>query len=217
MAIVQASLVQDVWVGAAPRLRARRLAPFEGAALRLLFHLDRGASLDEPALAAFLEALAARIDVVALEPRGQGGSGGRLGPELGSDFQAFIESAGRRWPDGLPVLIGGHGLGASVALSLAGHPAVRGAAALAPLLAAAEDSEVQTTLESLDWGAAAHAHRPLLLIGARDRAADHASLVALAATHPHAILLTLPGNERAVLAAPWPAVVAEWAVWAARP
>ncbi len=40
----QASLVQDVWLGFEPRLRARRLAPWDAAAVRLLFQLDPDAA-----------------------------------------------------------------------------------------------------------------------------------------------------------------------------
>jgi len=132
-----ASLVQDVWLGWEPRLRARRLGPWEEPSARVIFHLDAGTTLNDPLLAGFLDLLASRLEVIACEPRGQGGSGGRLGPEVVADARRLMEESPRRWGDGRSVLLGGLGLGAWLALATADGAGVVGAFALAPSRAAA--------------------------------------------------------------------------------
>src|SRR5215468_3969917 len=82
-----ATFVQDVWLGSEPRLRARRFAPYEEAAVRVIFHPDLGETLDDAPLAGFLEVLATRVEVIAYEPRGQGGSAGRFGLEGDDDHR----------------------------------------------------------------------------------------------------------------------------------
>jgi hypothetical protein len=211
-----ASLVQDFWVGSQPRLRGRRCAPFEDAAVRMLFLLDRGGTLEDAAVAGFLESLGTRIDVAALVPRGQGGSDGTFGPEVRDDFAGLLEAAARRWPDGLPLLVAGHGVGGAVALSLADHPAACGTLALAPGLPRDALGESLSRVFDVPRHVAAAA-RPLLLVDARDDAQeDHAAIAALAASNPRAALLAVPGERRAPLGPPWAEAIAAWAEWAAR-
>src|SRR5260221_11631427 len=114
-----ASLIQDVWMGSEPRLRGRRLAPYEDAPVRIVFHPDLDQTLDDPDLSSFLAGLSARVEVVAYEPRGQGGSGGRFGADALADLRAAVAAAPRRWPDGRPPVLGRPGVGAALALALA--------------------------------------------------------------------------------------------------
>ncbi len=213
-ASVGASLVQDFWVGAEPRLRGRRWAPFEVAPVRVLFLLDRGASLEDAAVASFLEAAGAFVDVVAVEPRGEGASGGTFGPAVRDDLAGLVEAAPRRWPDGLPLLVAGHGVGGAIALSLADDPRLCGALALAPGLHDAADL-LATALDVPRH--VAEAAGPLLLVDARDdELEDHAAVAALVASNPRAALLRVPGDRWAPLASPWAEAAAAWAIWAAR-
>ena len=131
-----ASLVQDVWLGWEPRLRALRLAPWDEPRARLVFHLDAGVTLDDARLTTFLEAMAERLEVIAWEPRGQGASGGRFGPEVLDDARRLVSESAARW-GALPLVVGGHGLGGWLALALASVPGVAAAFALAPSLAGA--------------------------------------------------------------------------------
>jgi len=198
-----ASLVQDLWLGGAPRLRGRRLAPYEEPPVRVVFHLDLGSTLDDPEVSAFLEALGARVDVVAFEPRGQGGSGGRFGPEALEDLKALLASAPQRWPDGRPLVVAGHGVGATLALATAGEAAVRAAVALTPVVPDFFGSEAWPLhLRSLAL--------PLLTVAPRGGAADGATVEALAA-HPRAAVLIIPGDRLAPLRSPWVEMVAGWA------
>jgi hypothetical protein len=136
-----ASLVQDVWLGWGPRLRARRLSPWTEPAVRLLFCPDQEATLDDPSVAAFLESLAQRLEVIAWEPRGQGGSAGRSGPEVLDDARRLVLEAPSRWGGDPTLVVGGHGRGGWMALALADQPGVAGAFALAPSLGLAADTE----------------------------------------------------------------------------
>src|SRR5215468_2873281 len=129
-----ATLVQDVWLGSEPRLRARRLAPYEEAAIRVVFHPDLGETLDDPLLAAFLERLATRVEVIAYEPRGQGGSAGRFGAAAVDDLRGLVDDLPRRWHPGLRVVLAGHGLGAWMALGATDAPGIAGVLALGPVL-----------------------------------------------------------------------------------
>jgi len=204
-----ASLVQDVWLGWEPRLRGRRLAPWEEPAVRLLFHLDLAATLDEPPVAAFLESAAERLEVVAWEPRGQGGSGGRPGAEVLEDARRLVQEAGRRWGP-LPLVVGGHGLGGWLALAAAETPGVRGAFALAPTLGASgkpgiEPAALVTALAGISPGV------PTLLVEGRDRPAEDASFVSeWLARQPGATRIAVAGADDSVLAPPWPTVVTAW-------
>jgi Serine aminopeptidase, S33 len=136
-----ASLVQDVWLAWGPRLRARRLAPWTEPAVRLLFCPDQGATLDDPPLAVFLESLARRLEVIAWEPRGQGASAGRPGPEVLDDARRLVLETPSRWGGDPILLVGGHGQGAWIALAIANQPGVAGAFALAPALRLAPGAE----------------------------------------------------------------------------
>jgi pimeloyl-ACP methyl ester carboxylesterase len=208
-----ASLVQDVWLGFAPRRRGKRLGPWEQPPVRLLFHLDAGATLDDPTVASFLEALAERVEVVAWEPRGTGGSGGELGPEVLEDAGALAADGARRFGE-LPVVIGGHGLGAWVALALAETPGVAGTLAVAPCLAPAGAAEPPSPLRQ----ALARAlggpprTRPCLVAEGRARPAAEARAVAeWLAREPRATHLAAEGGDEVLLSGPWPATLAAWA------
>jgi len=230
----RASLVQDLWLGGEPRLRGRRLAPFDEAPVRVLFHPTLGASLEDPELEHFLERLATRADVVAFEPRGQGASAGRFGPELVNDLHTLLDGLPHRFRDGLPIVLAGRGLGASLALGLAAHGVVAAVVALAPWLAplpdaaeafdahrrrsagAPERGAVEALLGRCDPAATlAGCEKPLLLLDARDDAlVNHAALAELAHGHA-AALVSLPGASRDLVAEPWADVIADFAVWAA--
>ena len=207
-----ASLVQDLWLGWEPRLRGRRLAPWEGPRVRLLFQLDAGTTLDDGPLAAFLETLADRLEVIAWEPRAQGGSTGRFGPQVLDDARRLAAEGWSRWGD-LPLVVGGHGLGGWLALALADAPGVVGAFALAPSLAGAgpePSSPLRTAL------VAAFARPPVALptivLEGRERPAAEAEAVSQwLVREPRASRLVASGTDAAVLAPPWPAAVAAWA------
>ncbi len=210
-----ASLVQDVWLGFAPRRRARRLAPWEEPKARLLFHLDAGESLDDPAVASFLEALSEKLEVIAWEPRGQGASDGVLGPEVIEDARAMAEDGGRRFGDSA-VLVGGRGLGAWVALAASSAPRVVGAVALAPSLAAAGAAAPQPSPLRVALAralAAPGAAPPTLVVEGRRRPpAERHVLAQWLEGRPDAAWLVAPGDDETLLAPPWPAVVAAWAL-----
>jgi alpha-beta hydrolase superfamily lysophospholipase len=207
-----ASLVQDVWLGWEPRLRGRRLAPWEEPRVRLLFHLDAAATLDDGAVGGFLERLAERLEVIAWEPRGQGGSAGRFGAEVLDDARRLVADGASRFGT-LPLVFGGHGLGGWLALALGDAPGVAAAFALAPSLAAAgpePSSPLRTAL------AAAFARPPLavptLVLEGRSRPAAEAEAVSeWVAREPRASRLVTGGTDASVLAPPWPATVAAWA------
>jgi len=202
-----ATLVQDVWLGTTPRLRGRRLAPFDEPPARVVFHPDLGMTLEDTALAAFLEGLGRRVDVVAYEPRGEGGSGGRFGPEALADLRSLVSSAPSRWPDGRPLVLAGHGVGAALALAAAGETGVKAAVALAP--------SVPDFLESPDW--VRHVRGlgvPLLALAPREATAHTATMEALS-SHPRAAVLLVPGDALALLRPPWAEIVAAWAAYQA--
>jgi hypothetical protein len=213
----QASLVQDVWLGTDPRLRGRRLAPFEAVPVRILIQADLGSSLDDASLSAFLEALAVATDVVAFEPRGEGASGGRFGPEVPEDFRSLVENAPRRWHDDLPLVVAGIGFGAAMALAVADHAAVTGVVAVAPVLPPVSGRpDVDALLRSLELPRRIEAlRRPLLVLDPReDPATNHEALAAIA-SHPCATLVAAPVDRPGLLAPPWPAIVGAWAAWVA--
>jgi len=207
-----ASLVQDVWVGQEPRLRARRLSPYEAPPVRVIFHPDLDQTLDDPLVAGFLETLGGRVEVVAVEPRGQGGSGGRFGPEALDDLRALVAAAPRRWPDGLPLVLAGHGVGAALALA-AGDTGVKGVVFLGP----ATRPPVPAFLETLGLADRVIELRvPLLVVDPRDGGGTPAGDMMAALTgQPRATLLLVPGDRRGALRSPWPEVVATWAAFVA--
>jgi alpha-beta hydrolase superfamily lysophospholipase len=206
-----ASLVQDVWLGWEPRLRGRRLAPWEEPAVRLLFHLDLGASLDEPPVAAFLESLADTLEVVAWEPRGTGGSGGRPDAEVLDDVRRLAQEAGPRFGP-LPLVVGGHGLGGWLALAVAGTPGVAGAFALAPALGGAARPAPEALRTAIaDALASVSPGVPALVVEGRDRPAGEASVVSQwLERNPAATRVAVAGADDAVFVPPWPEAVAAW-------
>jgi alpha-beta hydrolase superfamily lysophospholipase len=207
-----ASLVQDVWGGWEPRLRGRRLAPWEPPGVRLLFHLDVGSTLDDPRVAGLLDALGARLEVVAWEPRGQGGGGGRLGAEWLEDARRLVGQGSSRWGD-LPLVVGGHGLGGWVALAVADSRGVVAAAALAPSLANA-GPEAGSPLRSALAAALSRPSLavPTLVLEGRERPASEAEAVsAWLAREPRASRVLMAGADAQVLDPPWPGTVAAWA------
>jgi alpha-beta hydrolase superfamily lysophospholipase len=209
-----ASLVQDVWLGWEPRLRGRRLAPWEEPRVRLLFHLDAAATLDDAGLAGFLERLAERLEVIAWEPRGHGASAGRLGAEVLDDARRLVTEDASRWGE-LPVVVGGIGLGGWLALALADAPGV--APPRARPFARQRGPEPSSLQGAL---AAAFARPPLavrtLVLEGRDRPAAEAEAVSeWISREPRASRLVAGGTDASVLAAPWPAAVAAWAEAAA--
>jgi alpha-beta hydrolase superfamily lysophospholipase len=207
-----ASLVQDLWLGWEPRLRGRRLAPWVEPRVRLFFHIDTAATLDDGTIARLLEGLAERLEVIAWEPRGHGGSAGRFGPEVLDDARRLVAEGASRWR-ALPLAVGGHGFGGWLALALADTPGVAAAFALAPSLAAAgpePSSPLRTAL------ATALARPPLavrtLVLEGRERPAAEAQAVSDWVAHERwASRLVAGGTDASVLAAPWPAAVAAWA------
>jgi hypothetical protein len=207
-----ASLVQDVWLGWEPRLRGRRLAPWEEPRVRLLLHLDIGQALEDPAVARLLETLGARLEVVTWEPRGQGGSAGRLGPEVLEDARRLAADGAARW-GALPLVLGGLGLGGWIALAAASLPGVRGAFAVAPSLAGA-GPEPASPLRAALLAALARPPLdvPLLVLEGRERPPAEAEAVAQwEAREPHASRFEVGGGDGALLLPPWPAAVAAWA------
>jgi alpha-beta hydrolase superfamily lysophospholipase len=207
-----ASLVLDIWLGWEPRLRGRRLAPWDEPRVRVLFHIDAGATLDDAPLAAFLEALAERLEVVAWEPRGQGASAGRFGPDVLDDARRFATDGAARWGS-LPLVVGGHGLGGWLALALADAPGVAGAFALAPSLAGAGPEPSSPLRAAL---LAAFARPPLavptLVVEGRERdPAEEEAVSQWLAREPRASRLVTGGTDASAIAPPWPATIASWA------
>jgi alpha-beta hydrolase superfamily lysophospholipase len=208
-----ASLIQDVWMGSEPRLRGRRLAPYEDAPVRIVFHPDLDQTLDEAELASFLVALGARVEVVAYEPRGQGGSAGRFGAEALDDLRALVTAAPRRWPDGRPLVLAGQGVGAALALAVAAETDVEGLVLLGP----GPPAPLGPFLTSLDLPGRITALRvPVLAAFPRDGADGPSSeWMGALQSQPLATVLLIPGDRRAALRPPWPDVVAIWAAFAA--
>jgi hypothetical protein len=213
-----ASLVQDLWLGFEPRLRGRRLAPWDEPATRLLLQLDAGQRLEDPAVAALLEALAQRLEVLAWEPRCA--ASGVPGPESLDDARRLATNGGRRFGS-RAVLLGGLGLGGWIALALAGTPGLAGAVALAPALAGAGRTAPEPSplrVELADALAAAPPDLPLLVAEGSERPPAEARAVgewlarARGAAH-----LVVPGGDETLLAPPWPAVVSGWADALGRP
>ena len=200
-----------MWLGFEPRLRGRRLAPWDEPPARLLLQLDAGQRLEDEAVAALLEALAASVEVLAWEPRC--GAAGAPGPELLEDARHLAADGGRRFGR-LPVLLGGHGLSGWAALAVAGTPGLSGVLALAPSLArAGQTAPTPSPLRAALAGllTAAAPETPLLIVEGRERPANEARVVAEWVTRvPRAALLVAPGPDAAVLEEPWPSTIAAW-------
>ncbi len=213
-----ASLVQDLWLGFEPRLRGRRLAPWDEPATRLLLQLDVGQRLEDPAVVSLLEALAARLEVFAWEPRC--GASGAPGPESLEDARRLATDGGRRFGP-RTVLLGGLGLGAWIALALAGTPGLSGVVALAPTLAGAGSTAPQLSpLRSALAGALSEAppQLPSLVVEGHERPAAEAHAVGeWLARSRGAAHLVVPGGDEEVLRPPWPAAIAAWADALGRP
>jgi alpha-beta hydrolase superfamily lysophospholipase len=208
-----ASLVQDVWVGTKPRLRARRLAPYAPAGVRLIFHPDLGTTLDDPPLAAFLETLAESVEVLAYEPRGQGGSAGRLGGEALSDLQWILTDLVGKLGAVPRVVVAGHGFGAWLALAAAdGAAPVDAVVALAPSLRADFRPSAALVDRLRPALTAPRAGRVLLVEGAEQEPRDREAVAAWRAAQREADLVTVPGGRAAPLLPPWPAVIAAWSL-----
>jgi len=207
-----ASMVQDVWLGWEPRLRARRLAPWVDPRVRIVFHLDAGVTLDDGRIASFLEAMAEGLEVIAWEPRGQGASGGRFGPEVLEDARRLVSQSASRWGS-LPLVVGGHGLGGWLALALAGTPGVAAAFALAPSLAGAGPEPSSPLRAALvNTFARPSVPVPTLVVEGRERPAAEAEVVSQwLARDPRGSRLVTAGTDAALLLPPWPATVAAWA------
>ncbi len=204
-----ASLVQDVFLGFEPRLRARRLAPWTVPAARLLFQLDAGESLDQPHVRTLLETLAERIEVVAWEPRLT------AAPDLEPLQRALrLAQDGARGFGEKSVFVGGSGLGAWIAIAAARGEGVRGAVALAPSLAQAGEAapEPSPLLSALAQNLAEQPPaRPVLVLEGRERATDDAEVVGeWLAEAPQATHLVAPGGDRELVLPPWPQLIAAW-------
>lgn len=209
--MASASLVQDLWLGFEPRLRGRRLAPWNEPATRLLMQLDAGQRLEDPAIVALLEALAARVEVFAWEPRR--GPGGVPGPECLDDARGLAADGGRRF-GARTVILGGLGLGAWIALALAPTPGLAGVVALAPTLAGAGRTapEPSPLRAALAEALAVPPPVPSLVIEGRERPPSEAQAVGeWLVSAPAAAHLAVPGGDEALLVPPWPAAVAGWA------
>src|SRR5260221_14201525 len=206
-----ASLIQDVWMGSEPRLRGRRLAPYEDAPVRIVFHPDLDQTLDDPDLSSFLAGLSARVEVVAYEPRGQGGSGGRVGADALDDLRALVTSAPRRWPDGRPLVLAGPGVGAAIALAVAAEADVKGFIFLGP----GPPGPLAPFLTSLDLKGRFTALRvPVLATFPHDGGGGpNPRGMGAPQSRPLATGLFVPGSPPPVLRPPRPEAVATWAAF----
>lgn len=204
-----ASLVQDVFLGFEPRLRARRLGPWASPVARLFFLLDPLETLDEHYVGTLLETLAERIEVIAWEP----GHDAAAGPETLERSRQLARDGGRAFGE-RPVFVGGSGLGAWIALATAATEDVQGVVAVAPSLAqaGAATPEPSPLLAALAHTlAGAPLERPVLVLEGRDRPATESEVVGeWLADAPHATHLLAPGPDALLFSPPWPQVVAAW-------
>jgi hypothetical protein len=197
-----ATLRQDVWLTAEPRRRGLRLGPFGDAAARLLVCPGPAARLDDAPLVTLLDGLAERLEVVAYEQEA-----GAIADE--PETRRWVEFLEHQWGRGIPLVVLGLGLGAPAALALAETDGVRAVALLNPSLPSMPRVE-----EAAPGG---HRDKPMLLVTSRANAGlSSEALDVLGARWPRLDVILLPGDETAGMMAPWPAVVAEWAVWAVR-
>jgi hypothetical protein len=207
--MARASLVQDVFLGFSPRLRARRLGPWASPAARLIFQLDAGETLDQPHVRSLLETLALRIEVLAWEPLPQSATGTEV-----LERALEITRDGARGFGERAVFIGGSGLGAWIALATASITDVRGVVALAPSLAQAGGAapEPSPLLAALAQTLAGEPlERPVLLLEGRERPVSDAQVVGeWLAEAPYATHLLAPGPDATLCRPPWPQIIAEW-------
>jgi hypothetical protein len=195
-----ATLHQDVWLDTHPRTRGLRLGPFREARLRALVFPQQGTALDDPEFHEFIEKLADRIEVIAYELSNEGRDGWKEGP-------AVLEAVQRRWGSDVPMIAVGLGEGVPLALGAADLALVRGVAALGPATPAVLLEAAGLPSHSLA------AEKPLLIVASRDQ--SQAPLVGFEAAlgaWRNAYLVGVPGEPRCVWRAPWPGVVAEWAL-----
>lgn len=183
--------------------------------MRVVFCLARDASLDDPALEAFLEGLSEHLDVIAWEPAGQGASGGRPGPETLDHARRLVaEAPGRFGHTPPPLVVGGQGLGGWIALAAADDPGVAGAFALDPSFGpddpgASEPSTLSgSVVSALERSPLAI---PTLVLETRDRDEAESGFtrdwVARERRATHAQVAT-----PSLLAEPWLEVVRAWVV-----
>jgi hypothetical protein len=197
---VMATLHQDLWVGSHPRRRGLRLGPFRGARVRAAVFPEPGASLDDPELREFLERLADRVEVVALDSSAE--EAGAPGESEGA--LAEIE---RRWGGDVPLVVMGLHDGAPAALAAAHLPCVRGIVLLDP-----PGAEVLLTSADAPSHSSA-SEKPLLVAITRDQAHSRATELEAALAHwGHACLVLFSGEGRAAWHPPWPGALAEWAL-----
>jgi hypothetical protein len=209
-----ATLRQDVWFGESPRLSGLRLGPFRSAPVRILLHPHRAASAANPKLMNFAEHLADRVEVVLLRPRPVEEASAAIA-QWRDDFVRVIECLDKTWNDRLPLVLVGVGVGGALALTLAGHPAVRAAAALAPYVpsqmawpaAAGEDSGFDPV--ALD--------KPVLIVAPRaEPRLDRPRLEAAVGRWTKATWIAPPGTAAVAVAPVWAGTLAEWALAATR-
>jgi hypothetical protein len=194
-----ATLFQDVWLGASPRVRARRLGPFREARVRAVLFPEPGVLLDEPRVHDFLDRLAERVEVVVSEIGGNGAEA--LAAPL-------VEEVERRWGGGdTPLLAIGLGRGAALALDAARLGCVKAVVALGL-------GESARFLEVTELGAASGVtDKPLLVAVSRTAAPAHFNEIQDAvARWRHGWLVALAAGDESLWRAPWPGIVAEWAL-----
>jgi pimeloyl-ACP methyl ester carboxylesterase len=209
-----ATLRQDVWFGENPRLSALRLGPFRDAPVRILLHPHRATPAANPKLTDFGERLAERVEVVLLHPRPTDDASVAIA-QWRDDCARIIECLDQTWRDRLPLVLCGVGLGGALALSLAAHPAVRAAAALAPYMPAQmtwpAGAGSDTTFDPVSL------ERPVLIIAPREEPRlDRPRLEAAVARWTRATWIAPPGSAVAALAPVWADTLAEWALTATR-
>jgi hypothetical protein len=195
-----ATLHQDLWVGSHPRRRGLRLGPFRGARVRAAVFPEPGASLDDPELREFLERLADRVEVVALDSSAEVAA-------APAEVEGALGEIERSWGDDVPLVVMGLQGGAPLALAAAHLPCVRGVVLLDP-------PGIEALLTAADVPSrSAATEKPLLIAVTQDRAQSRlAELQAGLARWPHGCLVLFSAGARSAWRPPWPGVLAEWAL-----